>query len=196
MPVSRGFPPVHGAPHFPIPPSIPNHASLPACGLSPQGQPEPPTCFAPISGCPSLRAPPCCLPLGGAGQQGEVSALPCWPCLRSLVTAGEIHEIQTARKINLSFIFMMVMQQPSAAAFALQLHPSIAARFPLPTPRRCSLSIAHGALGLILASSAPHQGPTLHPSEPPSTSQAAAAMAVCRYQAGTGCGHTQRGLPG
>lgn len=65
-----------------------------------------------------------------------MSALPRWPCLRSLVTAGEIHEIQTARKINLSFIFMMVMQQPSTAAFALQLHPSIAARSPLPAPRR------------------------------------------------------------
>lgn len=64
----------------------------------------------------------------------------CQPCHTDharalLVTAGDIHENQTAWKINFSFIFLLVMQQPSAAAFALQLHLSILGHSWLPGPR-------------------------------------------------------------
>lgn len=80
---------------------------------------------------------------GSAGRcQPRRAGHACTP----LVTAGEIHEIQTARKINLSFIFMMVMQQPSAAAFALQLHLSIATRSQLPTPRWAGAVLAGGSV--------------------------------------------------
>lgn len=188
----RGSTGHRASPSLPLSPASPG--SLPGvCPLQCQREPEAPqTCFALISGCPSLQPPH----HGSAGScQPRHAGHACAP----LVTAGEIHEIQTARKINLSFIFMMVMQQPSAAAFALQLHLSIAARSQLPAPRGAGGSVqpvrrlrspqTHPPCGKRPAARQhlPRSGvgPTLQPSEPPSTSQAAAATAVGRGRAGT-----------
>lgn len=131
--------------------------SLPLAPASPGSPPE--LCPHNASGSPKpLR--PALPPFQGAHVSSRLTAISlslaprstggCQPCHTDrartpLVTAGDIHEIQTAWKINLSFIFLLVMQQPSAAAFALQLHLSILGHCRLPAPRGAgaALQVVH-----------------------------------------------------
>jgi len=155
---------------LPIPPHHPRPRPAPCLWSVPRNTSESLKPLRPTL--PTLRgARVCSRPAAASLSRAQGSAGGCQPrragrAHAPLVAAAEIQQIQTTRKINPSFMFLMATRQPGAFAFAVRLHPSIAARSRLPAPRGAGAGqpgatsrprVAQGALGHIASRGASHR---------------------------------------